>query len=75
MPAGRPSIDLLRALILGTAAWRERKTANIDTTWQALSSMTQEQANTLVINTDENILQGWLNIAARLRLITVTIPT
>lgn len=29
---------------------------------QALSSMTQEQANTLVINADENILQGWLDL-------------
>lgn len=35
---GRPSIDLLRALIA------------------------QEQANTLVINADENILQGWLDL-------------
>ncbi|WP_162742053.1 hypothetical protein, partial [Escherichia coli] len=35
---------------------------NIDATWQALSSMTQEQANTLVINADENILQGWLDL-------------
>lgn len=24
--------------------------------------MTQEQANTLVINADENILQGWLDL-------------
>lgn len=28
--------------------------------------MTQEQANTLVINADENILQGWLDLPARL---------
>ncbi|EOU7238793.1 penicillin-binding protein activator [Escherichia coli] len=57
---GRPSIDLLRALIaqeplLGA----KEKQQNIDATWQALSSMTQEQANTLVINADENILQGF----------------
>ena len=60
---GRPSIDLLRALIaqeplLGA----KEKQQNIDATWQALSSMTQEQANTLVINADENILQGWLDL-------------
>lgn len=36
--------------------------------------MTQEQANTLVINADENILQGWL-ICSASGLITVTIPT
>lgn len=59
---GRPSIDLLRALIaqeplLGA----KEKQQNIDATWQALSSMTQEQANTLVINADENILKaGWI---------------
>ena len=51
-----PSIDLLRALIaqeplLGA----KEKQQNIDATAGALS-MTQEQANTLVINADENIL-------------------
>ncbi|BAT45158.1 penicillin-binding protein activator LpoA [Escherichia albertii] len=60
---GRPSLDLLRALIaqeplLGA----KEKQQNIDATWQALSSMTQDQANTLVINADENILQGWLDL-------------
>ncbi len=60
---GRPSSDLLRAVIaqeplLGA----KEKQQNIDATWQAISSMTQEQANTLVINADENILQGWLDL-------------
>ncbi|MFP1455719.1 penicillin-binding protein activator [Escherichia coli] len=60
---GHPPIDLLRALIaqeplLGA----KEKQQNIDATWQALSSMTQEQANTLVINASENILQGWLDL-------------
>lgn len=60
---GRPSIELLRALVaqeplLGA----KEKQQNIDATWQALSSMTQEQANTLVINAEENILQGWLDL-------------
>lgn len=41
---------------------RKKNRQNIDATWQALSSMTQEQANTLVINADENILQGWLDL-------------
>ncbi|HCC5989562.1 TPA: penicillin-binding protein activator [Enterobacter cloacae] len=58
---GRPSLTLLRALIaqeplLGGAD----KQKNIDATWQALASMTQEQAQALVINADENVLQGWL---------------
>ncbi|MCL3793295.1 penicillin-binding protein activator, partial [Actinomyces sp. 186855] len=38
------------------------KQKNIDATWQALSSMTQDQASKLVINADENILQGWLDL-------------
>ena len=29
---------------------------------QALASMTQEQAQALVINADENVLQGWLDL-------------
>ncbi|MFW0764546.1 penicillin-binding protein activator [Trabulsiella odontotermitis] len=61
---GRPSLTLLRALIaqeplLATA---QDKQKNIDATWQALSSMTQDQANALVINADENVLQGWLDL-------------
>ncbi|KNC12200.1 penicillin-binding protein [Klebsiella sp. RIT-PI-d] len=60
---GKPSLALLRALIaqepLLTAA---DKQANIDATWQALSAMTPEQAQTLVINANENVLQGWLDL-------------
>ena len=61
---GRPSLTLLRALIaqqplLATAAEKQQ---NIDATWQALASMNPDQANTLVINADENILQGWLDL-------------
>ncbi|MCX4179406.1 penicillin-binding protein activator [Enterobacter sp. HSTU-ASh6] len=60
---GRTSLTLLRALIaqeplLGGAD----KQKNIDATWQALASMTQEQAQALVINADENVLQGWLDL-------------
>ena len=60
---GRPSLTLLRALIaqeplLGGAD----KQKNIDATWQALASMTLEQARALVINADENVLQGWLDL-------------
>ncbi|MDY1037888.1 penicillin-binding protein activator [Lelliottia sp. CFBP8978] len=60
---GRPSLQLLRALIaqepLLNAADKQK---NIDATWQALSAMTPEQAQTLVINADENVLQGWLDL-------------
>ena len=61
---GQPSLPLLRALIaqepLLTAPQDKQK--NIDATWQALSSMTKDQANALVINADENVLQGWLDL-------------
>ncbi len=61
---GKPSLALLRALIaqapLLTA--KPQKQQNSDATWQALSSMTQAQANALVINADENVLQGWLDL-------------
>ncbi|HIE8867937.1 conserved hypothetical protein [Klebsiella variicola] len=61
---GKPSVTLLRALIaqqplLSDAKQRQQ---NIDATWQALTSMTQDQANALVINADENTLQGWLDL-------------
>ncbi|ENZ7920909.1 penicillin-binding protein activator [Klebsiella variicola subsp. variicola] len=61
---GKPSLTLLRALIaqqplLNDAKQRQK---NIDATWQALTSMPQDQANALVINADENTLQGWLDL-------------
>lgn len=60
---GRPSLTLLRALIAQEPLLAGAdKQKNIDATWQALVSMTQEQAQTLVINADENVLQGWLDL-------------
>jgi outer membrane PBP1 activator LpoA protein len=60
---GRPSLTLLRALIAQEPLLAGAdKQKNIDATWQALASMTQEQAQTLVINADENVLQGWLDL-------------
>lgn len=60
---GRPSLTLLRALIAQEPLLATNdKQKNIDATWQALSSMTPEQAQTLVINADENVLQGWLDL-------------
>ncbi|WET41166.1 penicillin-binding protein activator [Citrobacter enshiensis] len=60
---GQPSLSLLRALIAQEPLLAAKdKQKNIDATWQALSSMTQEQAQALVINADENVLQGWLDL-------------
>ncbi|VUC74342.1 LppC putative lipoprotein [Salmonella sp. NCTC 11881] len=64
MPSqGRPSLTLLRALIAQEPLLAAKdKQKNIDATWQALSAMTPDQARTLVINADENVLQGWLDL-------------
>ena len=61
---GRPSISLLRALIAQQPLLTQPKKQqqNIDATWKALTTMTQDQANALVINADENVLQGWLDL-------------
>lgn len=60
---GRPSLELLRALIAQEPLLKPTdKQKNIDATWQALSAMTPEQANALVINADENVLRGWLDL-------------
>ena len=61
---GKPSLTLLRALIAQAPllTTQPEKQQNSDATWQVLSSMTQAQANALVINADENELQGWLDL-------------
>ncbi|WP_065356130.1 penicillin-binding protein activator [Kluyvera georgiana] len=61
---GKPSLTLLRALIAQAPllTTQQEKQQNSDATWQALSAMTQQQANALVINADENDLQGWLDL-------------
>ncbi len=60
---GRPSLTLLRALIAQEPLLAgAEKQKNIDATWQTLSAMNPDQANALVINADENVLQGWLDL-------------
>ncbi len=60
---GKPSLSLLRALVAQEPMLQgAAKQKNIDATWQALSSMTQEQARALVIYARENTLQGWLDL-------------
>lgn len=60
---GRPSLTLLRALVAQEPLLSgAEKQKNIDATWQALSGMTQAQAQALVINADENVLQGWIDL-------------
>lgn len=59
----RPSLALLRAYIAQEPLLKAADhQSNIDATWQTLTQMTQDQINSLVINADENTLQGWLDL-------------
>ncbi|MCS5945408.1 penicillin-binding protein activator [Klebsiella variicola subsp. variicola] len=60
---GQTIADPAARLNRPAAAAERRETAseNIDATWQALTSMPQDQANALVINADENTSRaGWI---------------
>ena len=61
---GTPSLALLRAYIAQEPLLTHPadKQKNIDATWQALVQMTSDRFNSLVINADENTLQGWLDL-------------
>lgn len=61
---GRPSLDVLRAWITQEPLLQNPadKQKNIDATWQVLMQMTPDQINNVVINADENTLQGWLDL-------------
>ncbi|MGQ3905946.1 penicillin-binding protein activator [Mixta calida] len=60
---GRPSLDLVRALIAQEPLLSDKAHQdNIDATWQALQQLPPEQMSSLVINADENTLQGWLDL-------------
>ncbi len=59
----RPSLALLRAYIAQEPLLKgDEHQSNIDATWQALTQLTQDQLNSVVINADENTLQGWLDL-------------
>lgn len=60
---GQPSLPLLRAFIAQEPLLQGKEhQQNIDETWQTLLQIPQQQANNLVINADENTLQGWLDL-------------
>lgn len=59
----KPSLTLLRAYIAQEPLLKgQAHLQNIDATWQAISMLTPEQLSSLVINADENTLQGWLDL-------------
>lgn len=60
---GQPSLTLIRAYIAQEPLLSsDKRQENIDGTWQAVSALTESQMNSLVINADENTLQGWLEL-------------
>ncbi|AHG19739.2 penicillin-binding protein [Chania multitudinisentens RB-25] len=60
---GQVSLSLIRAYIaLEPLLAINVQQDNLDQTWQALLGLTPEEMNSLVINADENVLQGWLDL-------------
>ncbi|MDF2040582.1 MULTISPECIES: penicillin-binding protein activator [unclassified Pantoea] len=60
---GRPSLSLLRNYIAQEPLLKDADhQSNIDATWQTLTQMSPQEASNLVINADENVLQGWLDL-------------
>ncbi len=59
----QPSLDVIRAYIAQEPLLKDQAhQQNIDQTWQAVLALTAQSQNNLVINADENVLQGWLDL-------------
>ncbi|MCS3406971.1 penicillin-binding protein activator [Serratia sp. AKBS12] len=60
---GKASLPLIRAYIAQEPLLNDQAHQdNLDKTWQALLGLTPQDMNSLVINADENVLQGWLDL-------------
>lgn len=61
---GEPSLDVIRAYIAQEPLVKESavRQKNIDDTWQMLTRLSPQERRGLVINADENVLQGWLDL-------------
>ncbi|MBS9437355.1 penicillin-binding protein activator LpoA [Photorhabdus noenieputensis] len=61
---GEPSLDVIRAYIAQEPLLKESAAhqKNIDDTWQMLTRLSPQERRGLVINADENVLQGWLDL-------------
>jgi len=60
---GQPSLPLLRAYIAQEPLLPvNARQDNLDQTWQALLGLKPAEMNSLVINANENVLQGWLDL-------------
>ncbi|WP_213990854.1 penicillin-binding protein activator [Sodalis sp. dw_96] len=59
----QPSIDVIRAYIAQEPLLKDQAhQQNIDQTWQTLLAMSSQSQANLVINANENVLQGWLDL-------------
>lgn len=60
---GKPSLPLIRAYIAQEPLLTGKAhQTNLDQTWQSLLQLTTQDMNSLVINANENVLQGWLDL-------------
>lgn len=60
---GRATLPLIRAFIAQEPLLKDKAHQdNIDGTWQALAQLTPQELNNIMINADENVLQGWLDL-------------
>ncbi|OCQ52365.1 Penicillin-binding protein activator LpoA precursor [Photorhabdus australis subsp. thailandensis] len=61
---GEPSLDVIRAYIAQEPLLKDNAAhqKNIDDTWQILTRLSPQDSRGLVINADENVLQGWLDL-------------
>ncbi|NHB92749.1 penicillin-binding protein activator [Photorhabdus cinerea] len=61
---GEPSLDVIRAYIAQEPLLQDDTIhqKNIDDTWQILTRFSPQDSSGLVINADENVLQGWLDL-------------
>ncbi|WP_413726503.1 penicillin-binding protein activator [Sodalis sp. RH16] len=59
----QPSLDVIRAYIAQEPLLKDQAhQQNIDATWQTLLAMSAQSQTNLVINANENVLQGWLDL-------------
>lgn len=63
-PAGKNTLAQLRAYIALQPLLTQdaQRKANIDATWAALSGLSQADLNGMVINANEDVLRGWLDL-------------
>lgn len=60
---GRPSIELLRTYIAQEPLLKgDEHQMNLDQTWLTLMQMSPQESGALLINANENVLQGWVDL-------------